>query len=148
MEEWGYIDERDLQGWKGCCICMTCQHPVMTCLRNPWGASMNPLRLALISAAGCCSISIAVARPVIGFHGTCSFNGISEACFIRESTDQIEVTYDSDNKRVIYVKPAGGDVSVESDGKVFPATWQDDRNRGLFIFRTKNGVTEIPHRRP
>ena len=80
---------------------------------------MNPLRLALISAAGCCSISTAVARPVIRFHGTCSFNGISEACFIRESTEQIEVTYDSDNKRVIYVKPGGGDVSVESDGKVF-----------------------------
>ena len=35
LEKCGYINERDLQGWKGCCICMTCQHPVMTCLRNP-----------------------------------------------------------------------------------------------------------------
>ena len=26
MEEWDFIDERELQGWKGTCICMTCQH--------------------------------------------------------------------------------------------------------------------------
>ena len=109
---------------------------------------MNPLRLALISAAGCCSVSEAVARPIIGFHGICTFNGVSEACFVRESTSEFEVTYASDNKRVIYVKPGGGDVSVVSDGTVFPATWQVDRNRGLSIFRTKNGVTEIPHRKP
>ncbi|QNI59501.1 hypothetical protein SynBIOSU31_02639 [Synechococcus sp. BIOS-U3-1] len=58
------------------------------------------------------------------------------------------MTYASDNKRVIYWKPASGEISVESDGKVFPATWQVDRNRDLTIFRTKNGVTEIPHRKP
>ena len=108
---------------------------------------MKPLILALISAAGYSLTSLVIARPIIGYHGACSFNGVSEACFIRESTDQIEVTYASDNKRVIYMKPAGGHVSVESDGKVFPATWQDDQNRGLFIFRTENGITEIPHRR-
>ncbi len=109
---------------------------------------MNPLRLVLIAAAGCCSVSVAVARPIIEFHGTCTFNGVSEACFVRQSTSEIEVTYLSDGKRVIYVKPAGGDVSVVSDGKVFPATYQVDRNRDLTIFRTKNGVTEIPHLRP
>ena len=26
MEEWGYIDERDLQNWKGGVVCITCQH--------------------------------------------------------------------------------------------------------------------------
>ena len=26
MEEWGYVDERDLQNWKGGVICMNCQH--------------------------------------------------------------------------------------------------------------------------
>ncbi len=110
---------------------------------------MNPLRLVLIAAvASSCLVSVSAARPIIGFHGTCTFNGVSEACFVRESTSEIEVTYASDNKRVIYVKPGGGDVSVVSDGKVFPATCQVDRNRDLSIFRTKNGVTEIPHRRP
>ena len=108
---------------------------------------MHPLRLVLIAAANCCLVSVSVARPIIGFHGTCTFNGVSEACFVRESTSEFEVTYASDNKRVIYVKPGGGDVSVVSDGNVFPATWQVDRNRDLSIFRTKNGVTEIPHRK-
>ena len=109
---------------------------------------MKPLRLVLIAAANSCSASVAVARPIIGFHGTCTFNGVSEACFVREDTESFEVTYASDNKRVIYWKPASGEISVESDGKVFPATWQLDRNRDLTIFRTKNGVTEIPHRKP
>ena len=109
---------------------------------------MNPLRLVLIAAVSSCSASVAVARPIIGFHGTCTFNGVSEACFVREDTESFEVTYASDNKRVIYWKPASGEISVESDGKVFPASWQVDRNRDLSIFRTKNGVTEIPHRKP
>ena len=26
MEEWDFVDERELQGWKGACICMTCQN--------------------------------------------------------------------------------------------------------------------------
>ena len=26
MEEWDFVDEQELQGWKGACICMTCQH--------------------------------------------------------------------------------------------------------------------------
>ena len=26
MEEWDFIDERDLEGWKGGAVCMTCQH--------------------------------------------------------------------------------------------------------------------------
>ena len=26
MEEWGFVDDRELQGWKGAQICMTCQH--------------------------------------------------------------------------------------------------------------------------
>ena len=26
MEEWDYIEERELQGWKGGVVCMTCQH--------------------------------------------------------------------------------------------------------------------------
>ena len=65
---------------------------------------------------------------------------------MREDTESIEVTYASDNKRVIYWKPASGEISVESEGKVFPASWEIDRNRDLSIFRTKNGVTEIPHR--
>ena len=26
MEEWGFVDERDLQNWKGGVVCMTCQH--------------------------------------------------------------------------------------------------------------------------
>ena len=26
MEEWDFIDERELQGWKGERICMSCQH--------------------------------------------------------------------------------------------------------------------------
>ena len=25
MEEWAYIEDAELQGWKGACICMTCQ---------------------------------------------------------------------------------------------------------------------------
>ena len=25
-EEWGFVDERDLQNWKGGVVCMTCQH--------------------------------------------------------------------------------------------------------------------------
>ena len=26
MEEWGYVDDQDLQGWNGGVVCMTCQH--------------------------------------------------------------------------------------------------------------------------
>ena len=26
VEEWGFVDDRDLQGWKGGVVCMTCQH--------------------------------------------------------------------------------------------------------------------------
>ena len=26
MEEWAFVDERELQGWKGACVCITCQH--------------------------------------------------------------------------------------------------------------------------
>ena len=26
MEDWAFVDERDLQGWKGGVVCMTCQH--------------------------------------------------------------------------------------------------------------------------
>ena len=26
MEEWGFIDDTELQGCKGACICMACQH--------------------------------------------------------------------------------------------------------------------------
>ena len=26
MEEWDYVDERELQNWKGQEICITCQH--------------------------------------------------------------------------------------------------------------------------
>ena len=26
MEEWGFIDDKDLQNWKGSVVCMTCQH--------------------------------------------------------------------------------------------------------------------------
>ena len=26
MEEWGYVDECELQNWKGGVVCMTCQH--------------------------------------------------------------------------------------------------------------------------
>ena len=26
MEEWAFVDERELQGWKGGCVCITCQH--------------------------------------------------------------------------------------------------------------------------
>ena len=26
MEEWGFVEDLDLQGWKGACLCMTCQH--------------------------------------------------------------------------------------------------------------------------
>ena len=26
MEGWGFIDERELQGWKGAYVCITCQH--------------------------------------------------------------------------------------------------------------------------
>ena len=26
MEEWGLVEERDLQDWKGGDVCMTCQH--------------------------------------------------------------------------------------------------------------------------
>ena len=26
MEEWRYIEERDLQNWKGGVVCMTCQY--------------------------------------------------------------------------------------------------------------------------
>ena len=26
MEDWGFVDERELKNWKGACICMTCQH--------------------------------------------------------------------------------------------------------------------------
>ena len=26
MEEWDYIDDRELQGWKGHRICITCEH--------------------------------------------------------------------------------------------------------------------------
>ena len=25
-EEWGFVDERDLQKWKGSVVCITCQH--------------------------------------------------------------------------------------------------------------------------
>ena len=25
MEEWDFVDDRDLQGWKGGVVCMTCQ---------------------------------------------------------------------------------------------------------------------------
>ena len=26
MEEWDFVDDRDLQNWKGGVVCMTCQH--------------------------------------------------------------------------------------------------------------------------
>ena len=26
IEEWDFVDERDLQGWKGVVVCMICQH--------------------------------------------------------------------------------------------------------------------------
>ena len=26
MEEWDFLDERELQNWKGGVVCMTCQH--------------------------------------------------------------------------------------------------------------------------
>ena len=26
MEEWDFVDERELQNWKGARICLTCQH--------------------------------------------------------------------------------------------------------------------------
>ena len=26
MEEWSFVEERELQGWKGACLCITCQH--------------------------------------------------------------------------------------------------------------------------
>ena len=26
MEEWGFVDDCDLEGWKGGVVCMTCQH--------------------------------------------------------------------------------------------------------------------------
>ena len=26
MEEWDFVDESELQGWKGGVVCMTCQH--------------------------------------------------------------------------------------------------------------------------
>ena len=26
MEEWDFVDEKDLQSWKGARICLTCQH--------------------------------------------------------------------------------------------------------------------------
>ena len=26
MEEWDFVDERELQDWKGGVVCMTCQH--------------------------------------------------------------------------------------------------------------------------
>ena len=26
MEEWDFVDERDLQNWKGDVVCITCQH--------------------------------------------------------------------------------------------------------------------------
>ena len=26
MEGWAFVDERELQGWKGGCVCITCQH--------------------------------------------------------------------------------------------------------------------------
>ena len=26
MEEWDFVDDSDLQGWKGGVVCMTCQH--------------------------------------------------------------------------------------------------------------------------
>ena len=26
MEEWGFVDEGDLQNWKGSVVCMMCQH--------------------------------------------------------------------------------------------------------------------------
>ena len=26
MEDWAYVDDDELQGWKGAYICMTCQH--------------------------------------------------------------------------------------------------------------------------
>ena len=26
MEDWAFVDEQELSGWKGACICMTCEH--------------------------------------------------------------------------------------------------------------------------
>ena len=26
MEEWAFVDEKELQGWKGACVRITCQH--------------------------------------------------------------------------------------------------------------------------
>ena len=26
MEEWDFIEDRELQGWKSGCVCITCQH--------------------------------------------------------------------------------------------------------------------------
>ena len=77
---------------------------------------MNRFRLALIAAAACCSASVAVARPIIGFHGTCTFNGVSEACFVREDTESFEVTYASDNKCVIYCCPTVHPIQAPQSG--------------------------------
>ena len=26
MEEWSFVNDKELQAWKGACLCITCQH--------------------------------------------------------------------------------------------------------------------------
>ena len=49
--------------------------------------------------------------------------------------------------RVVYVKPASGDVWSENNGKIYSTSWQMDNTREVTIFWTINSVSEIPHRK-
>ena len=48
MEEWAFVDERDLQNWKGGMVCMTCQHFAYGVDQHRTAATCNiPLQAAL-----------------------------------------------------------------------------------------------------
>ena len=42
LEEWDFVEDRDLQNWKGGVVCMTCQHFIYGVDQKPHGGGLQP----------------------------------------------------------------------------------------------------------
>ena len=42
LEEWDFVEDRDLQNWKGGVVCMTCQHFIFGVDQKPHGGGLQP----------------------------------------------------------------------------------------------------------
>ena len=99
---------------------------------------------AFLSLGGITIAPMAQARPVVAVQSRCSFNGVTEACVVREGTDYIDVTYTSDGKQVTYLKPNGtthGQAEVIDGNRTYRARHSTDHRQAYF--ETVNGTTVI-----